>query len=208
MSTDTGASLPELEDWSIAAVRLMQGVVYADDGPVWDIVLSHQSRLEDYFARLGLLMVLDEPEGFAYLRQLDEDELPAGYERLPKLFHKSRLSYDATLLCVVLRDELRRFEEEDVHNERCIVAGAELFEQWKTFFPPDQDEVRLRKGLESALKTLDGLKFVRQVAKEPAEWEVRRVLKARLSAADLESLREQLSAAANRRADSKRNSHG
>jgi hypothetical protein len=208
MTTDNGATLPELEDWSIAAVRLLQGVVYADDGPVWNFVLSHQSRLEEYFSRLGLLLVLDEPEGFAYLRQLEEDELPEGYDRLPKLFRKTRLSYDATLLCVLLRDELRRFEEEDVHNQRCVVATAELFEQWKPLFPQDQDEVRLRKGLETALKTLEGLKFVRLVGEEPAEWEVRRVLKARLTAKDLETLREQLLAAADRRTGSRRNSDG
>lgn len=202
------AAMPDVEDWSIAAVRLLQGVVYLDEGPVWDILLSHQSRLEDYFARLGLLMVLDEPEGFAYLRQLSEDEQPEGYERLPKLFRKTRLGYDATLLCVLLRDELRRFEEEDVHNERCVVSTADLFEQWKAFFPVDDDEVRLRKGLDSALKTLEGLKFVRLVGKEPPEWEIRRVLKARLRAADLEMLREQLAAAASRRPDAKRNSDG
>ena len=34
MSSDNGVSLPELEDWSVAAVRLLQGVVYTDDGAV------------------------------------------------------------------------------------------------------------------------------------------------------------------------------
>ena len=30
-------SLPEFRDWSIAAVRLLQGVVYADDNLAWDL---------------------------------------------------------------------------------------------------------------------------------------------------------------------------
>jgi len=203
---DERAVPPEVEDWSAAAIRLLQGVVYVDDGPVWSIVLGHQSRLEDYFAKLGLQMVLDEPEGFAYLRQFDEDELPEGYDRLPKLFRKTRLSYDATLLCVLLREELRQFEEHDVDNERCVVPTAGLFEQWKAFFPPEQDEVRLKRGLDGALKTLEGLKFIRLASKDPAEWEIRRALKARLSAAELDALRQQLVAATHRRAEAKRNS--
>jgi hypothetical protein len=200
------ASPPELEDWSAAAIRLLQGVVYVDDGPVWSVVLSNESQLVDYFAKLGLQMVLDEPEGFAYLRQFDEDELAEGYDRLPKLFRKTRLSYDATLLCVLLREELRQFEEHDVDNERCVVPTARLFDQWKAFFPPEQDEVRLKRGLETALKTLEGLKFVRLVAQDAPEWEIRRVLKARLTAADLDTLREQLVAATHRRSEAKRNS--
>ncbi|HUG91543.1 MAG TPA: DUF4194 domain-containing protein [Planctomycetaceae bacterium] len=192
-SADT---LPEFRDWSIAAVWLLHGVVYSDDGPTWDLVLSSRSRLDEYFSRLGLLLVIDEPEGFAFLRQLTEDEQPEGYERLPKLFRRSRLSYDATLLCVLLRDELRRFEDEDVHNERCVVATVALFEQWKMFFPSGSDEVRLRKGLETALRTLEDLKFIRKMTAEPEEWEIRRILKARLPAAELENLRGQLAASA------------
>ena len=116
--------LPEFRDWSIAAVRLLQGVVYLDDGPVWGFVGSNRSRLEEYFARLGLALVVDDSEGFAFLRQLDEEELGEGYERLPKLFRKTRLSYDTTLLCVLLRDELRRFEEEPVDDQRCSIRQS------------------------------------------------------------------------------------
>lgn len=199
MSAPDCATLPEFREWSIAAVRLLQGVVYSDDAEVWNLVLNSRSRLDDYFARLGLLLVVDEPDGFAFLRQAGEDELPEGYDRLPKVFRKARLGYDATLLCVLLRDELRRFEDEDLHNERCVVAVGDLFERWKLFFPAQQDEVRVRKSLDAALRTLDDLKFVRRVTPEPEEWEVRRILKARLPAAELERLREQLLAAAQRR---------
>ena len=109
-------ALPEFREWSIAAVRLLQGVVYLDEVPVWGLVCSNKTRLEEYFARIGIALVVDESEGFAFLRQLEDDELDKGYETLPKLFRKSRLSYDATLLCVLLRDELRRFEEEQVED--------------------------------------------------------------------------------------------
>lgn len=183
---------PEVHEWSLAAVRLLQGVVYHDDGAPWDLLLRFTSRLEEYFAAIGLRLVVDEPEGFAYVRQLDPDddgELPAGYDTLPRLYRRVRLSYDATLLCVLLRDELRRFEEEDVDNERCVVSTSELFEQWKSFFTSEHDEVRLKKALDTALRKLDDLRFVRRFSEEPEEWEIRRILKARLSAAELEKLK-------------------
>ena len=48
-------------------------------------------------------------------------EYPAGYEAVPSLMRRTSLGYSPTLACVLLRDELRRFEEEDLHNERCVV---------------------------------------------------------------------------------------
>ena len=191
--------LPEFREWSIAAVRLLQGVVYADDARAWNIVLSSQSHLESYFGRLGLLLIVDEPEGLAYLRQAAEDELLEGYEQLPKLFRKTRLSYDATLLCVLLREELRRFEEEDVHNERCVVEISMLFDQWTTFFPGQGDQVRQRRDLSQAINKLDELGFIKKFNDEPETWEIRRILKARLPAAELEDLKEQLLRAAAQR---------
>lgn len=194
MPSDREFHPPDFDESSIAAVHLLQGAVYSDETRIWDLVLSHQTRLDSYFNRIGLRLVVDEAEGFAFLRQLDDDELNnvRGYDQLPKLFHRKRLSYDATLLCVLLRDELRRFEEEDVDNARCVIATDELFEQWKAFFPPGHDEVKLKKSLLAALATLDDLKFVREFTKEPQEWEIRRILKARMPVASLERLRIEL----------------
>lgn len=197
MTVNREFHLPEFDESSVAAVHLLQGVVYHDEGKVWDLVLSHQSRLDSYFGRIGLRLVVDLPEGFAFLRQLEDSEMDhvRGYDQLPKLFHKKRLGYDATLACVLLREELRRFEEEEVDNARCVVATGELFEQWKSFFPPTLDDVKSKRALDAALKTLEELKFIREFTKEPQEWELRRILKARIPVAMLESLLNDLKSA-------------
>lgn len=190
MSNDREFHLPDFDESSIAAVHLLQGVVDHDEGRVWDLVLSHQTRLDNYFNRLGLRLVVDHEEGFAFLRQMEDTELEPvrGYDQLPKLVRKKRLSYDATLACVLLRGELRRFEEEEVDNDRCVRSTDELFEQWKAFFPPTEDDVKLKRTLNAALSTLEELRFIREFTKEPQEWEVRRILKARMPVAELEKL--------------------
>jgi hypothetical protein len=193
------AELPEFRESSIAAVWLLKGVVYADDSRVWNIVLSNASWLETYFARLGARLVIDESEGMAYLRQMTDEEARDGYDALPKLFRTTRLSYGQTVLCVLLRDELRRFEDEDLRNERCVVEQSVLFDQWKMFFPPSADDVRQHRDLVAALNVLEGLGFVRSFGEDPPSWEIRSILKARLPAAELESLREQMMRAARRR---------
>lgn len=186
---------PEFREWSIAAVHLLRGVIEPDDGRQWDILLRHRSSLDTYFARIGLLLVVDESEGFSYLRQLPEEQLPDGYDALPKLFRATRLSYSQTLLCVLLRDALRRFEEEEVHHERCVVDELDLLESWKTFFPLQGDDVRQRRELQATLRKLEGLGFVKTFGQESGSWEVRRILKARLNASELAHLHRQLAAA-------------
>jgi hypothetical protein len=184
-------ALPSYKDWSVAAVRLLQGPVYSDE-TAWDVLLRFHSALSDYFARIGLILVVDEPEGLAYIRQLTDDEAPDEYQSLPRLFRRTRLGYETTLLCVLLRDELRRFEEEELDNRRCIVELAELLDQWKMFFPRGEDEVRLQKSLDVAMRKLESLRFVSRFGEGQGSWEVRRILKARLPVNELERLKEQL----------------
>ncbi len=190
---------PEYRDWSMPVVRLLQGVVEREDGKAWDVLMSNISQVEQFVARLGLLLVVDESEGLAYLRQFDEDEMPEGYDAIPKLFRASRLSFGQTVLAVVLRESLRRFEEEKTHDSRCVVEEAILFDSWKAFFPDQGDDVKLQRDLQSTLRKLEDLGFVRRFGQEPPAWEVRRILKARLTADVLEHLHTQLKAAVERK---------
>lgn len=185
---ETDFDFPPREAWSSSAVKLLQGVVYHDDsGDTWNAILSHVSPLSDFFGRIGLVLVVDKDDGLAWLRQPEKDQMPAEFESLPRLFRNVALGFEATLMCVVLRDELRKSEEEDFQNERCVVKQSELLTTWKMFFPDDSDEVRLNDAMTKQLLKLEKLKFVRRFERKPPSWEIRRILKARLP---LESLKQ------------------
>ena len=188
------SEIPEFRERGIVAVHLLQGVIYEEQEEIWSLLLSNESDLTDYFCEIGLSLVIDRTEGMAYLRQFSDDERTGGYERLPRLFRKAPLTYKVTLLCVLLREEYRKFEEEDLDNERCVVEVDSLFELWKPCFPAESDEVTLRKQLIASFKQLENLKFVSGIKDEPDSWEVRKLLKARIPIEELERLRDQLTA--------------
>ena len=196
MTSLSSFSAENFREWSVPAVRLLQGVVYSDDAKVWSILLQSKSSLEGYFSRVGLLLVVDESEGYAFLRQWAEEELPEGWEPLPKLMRRSSLGYEPTLLAVLLRDELRRFEDEDVHNERCVVEIGNLLEQWKMFFSTQYDDVQYKNALATAMHKLEEIGFVKKFSDSSDAWEIRRILKARLPVAELERLKEAMVSAA------------
>jgi hypothetical protein len=197
LSPDT---LPPPVPWAPSAVRLLQGIVYHDDpGNSWNEILAGVTPLSEYFARIGLMLVVNEEDGMAYLRQIEPEVLPPEYPSIPKLFRSVRLTFEASLLCVLLRDEVRRFEEEIHRDDRCVIEQSALLEMWQSIIPGEDDAVRANRNLGGQLRKLEELKFVRQFEKNPPSWEVRRILKARLPLDALERLRSDLEAELTRR---------
>lgn len=194
---DSPATAIPTVPWSTAAIRLLQGVVYSDDNAVtWDSLLRHTTPLTDYFAKIGLQLIVDESDGLAYLRQLDDDELMFNGEPIPKLYRRSPMGYETSLLCILLRDLYRRFEEDELENEKCVTTQDELFELWKPFFAKTSDDVRLHRSMLSSLRKLEEMRFVRPHPSDTVSWEIRRIIKARLPISELESLRSRIVAAA------------
>ena len=81
-----------------------RGVVYRDEQPrVWVSLLRLEPRVRDQVALFGLELVLDEAEGFAYVRQREPEE---GEEALPRLVPRRPLGYMVSLLLALLRKKL------------------------------------------------------------------------------------------------------
>jgi len=69
-SAEVGAitSAPQ-HDLTSLVVPLLKSVLYRDEDPqAWAALLKLQARLRDYVAVLALDLVLDEAEGYAFLR--------------------------------------------------------------------------------------------------------------------------------------------
>ena len=55
--------------YSQILIALMQGVLYQEnDVALWQPLLLLQARVRDYCQQIGLELILDEAEGYAYLR--------------------------------------------------------------------------------------------------------------------------------------------
>lgn len=176
---------------SLAAIRLLQGVIYSDDAKAWEQILTYRSDLQDYFARIGLHLIVDEDDGLAYLRQRSDDERDTDGDALPRLFRRTPLSFDITLLCVILRDEMRRFEDEDLDNTRCTVTLDGLLPIWKSLQPSKHDDVKNRDTLRATMRKLEQMSIVAKFGADD-EFEIKPILKARMPVETLTDIRDQL----------------
>ena len=178
-----------LRPWSGTALRLLQGVVYGEDKE-WKILREHESSLREHFEVLGLELVVDEAEAFAWLRQREVEE---GEEPLPRLVRRLPLSWEQTLLCVLLRDRLLQFDRAAEADGRLVLSAEDLREMLLPFLPEIGDGKKLERRVAGLIGRAEELGFLR-VFQSPNgfRYEVRRILKARLSVEELERIRDKV----------------
>lgn len=180
-----------------AIIRLMQGVVYRDsDEDTWLTLDRLGGGVRDHFAAIGIDVVVDDAEGYAYLRSRPAEE---GDEALPRLVRRRALTYNVSLLLVLLRKRLVEFETTGGEG-RLVLTSDQIVEMLRLFQSESSNEARAVDQAEATIKKAAELGFLRQLRGQRDQWEVRRILKAYVDAQTLSDfaskLREYAGAAA------------
>jgi Domain of unknown function (DUF4194) len=194
-----GAPQPDLTS---LVVPLMKGVLYReDDATQWAALLQLQARVRDYVAVLALELVVDEAEGYAFVRaQPQTDE---GAPKLPRLVRRQPLSFQVSLLLALLRKKLAEFDASG-GDTRLILTRSAVVELVRVFLPAGSNESRLIDQIETQLNKVIELGFVRRLkvqaegatarAEQEPVYEVRRILKAFVDAQWLADFDQRLAA--------------
>jgi hypothetical protein len=161
---------------SLAVIPLMKGVVYRDGNEAaWQQVRQLQAQVRDYVDVLGLQVVIDEAEGYAFLRQRPADDEEAG--QLPRLVPRRSLSFHFSLLLALLRKKLAEFDAQG-SDTRLMLTRAQIVEMLRVFLPETSNEARLVDQIDAHIGKASELGFLRQVKNAEQLYEVRRILKA------------------------------
>jgi hypothetical protein len=170
-------------------LKLLQGVIYSDD-PHWDRLQSYLTPIRDYFGKIGLQVQNYEIEGFAYLEQPDPDP-DDRTEVLPRLTARRHLSFKTTVLCVLLREQLRLFDTSDATG-RLVLSIETLRDLLQPYLPEGNNEEKFRREVDGLVKQAVELGFLRRLSGQDENYEVRLVLKAKIDADMLDSLQQKL----------------
>ena len=174
---------------SEALIALFKGVLHRDDEPaLWQSLLRFEARAREYVAVLGLELIVDEAEGFAYLRQQAAAE---GDKELPRLIPRRQLTYPVSLLLALLRKKLAEHDASG-GDPRLILTKEQVVEAVRIFLPETGDEVRLQNRVEADLNKVIELGFVRRLKGQHDAYEVRRILASFVDAQWLAEFEERL----------------
>lgn len=161
--------------------RLFKGVLYAESDPkTWQSLLGLESQVRDYVAVLGLDLILDEPEGYAFLRSRDDPE-----NQLPRLIPRRQLTFNVSLLLALLRGRLLEFDTNSAEL-RLIMTEQDIADMVSVFLPDSSNEARILDRLGADIKKVLDLGFLRRLRGQPGTFEVMRILKAFVDAQWLE----------------------
>jgi hypothetical protein len=165
----------EPTDLSLVLVHLMKGPLYRDSHEkFWGLLLGERNNVSDYVAVLGLNVVVDEAEGYAYLRsQPADDDAP----EFPRLVARRTLSFHVSVLLALLRKRLAEFDASSA-EVRLVLSRDQIVEMLRLFVPDSTNDARLVDNIDAHINKVVDLGFLRRLRGEQDLFEVRRILKA------------------------------
>lgn len=181
---NTSAAATSEPDLSSLLIGLLKGVQYREqDERQWAALLNLQARVRDYVAVLNLDLVLDEAEGYAFLKSRPEPAEDDPAPRLPRLVARRPLSFPVSLLLALLRKKLAEFDAGG-GDTRLVLSRDEIVELVRVFLPDGPNEAKLIDQIEATINKVAELGFLHKLkpasggAAGQANYEVRRILKA------------------------------
>ncbi len=176
---------------STVLILLMKGIFERDaSGPLWQSLLTHQARVRDHIAVLGLELMLDEAEGFAFLRQRAQvDDEP----ELPRLVARRQLGFSLSLMLALLRKSLAEHDARG-GDTRLVLTAAQILDLVRLFQPDTANEAKMADRVDRDITKVVELGFLRQMKGREQTFEVRRILRSFVDAQWLGQLNERLAA--------------
>lgn len=172
MSTTVGTGAPS--DLSLVVIQLLKGPLYREShDKLWDSMVKLRARVADYVGEIGLLLEVDESDGYAYLRSRPDD----GETTFPRLVVRHTLPYHVSLLLALLRKRLAEFDATSA-EARLVLTREQIVELVSVHLPDSTDEVKSAKAVDGYLKRVEELGFVQRLRGDNDRFEVKRILRA------------------------------
>ncbi|MDX2282339.1 MAG: DUF4194 domain-containing protein [Saprospiraceae bacterium] len=182
------------------AIRLLKGVIYEEETRFWaELVKVQELPLRRYFAQIGLQLIVNRNEGFAFLRQpVISNE--ANATALPRLMMRRTLSLDQSILCVLLRERLEEHAIHDSASREPILSLREISELVVLFFKERNTQQKFLKDVKKTVKEVKEMGFLETIGEntnmneDESRYRIKRILKAFIDADELLNLQQTITA--------------
>jgi hypothetical protein len=171
--------------FSRCVVALLRGIVFKErQFDIWATVLEEKTKISDYVQKIGLELIIDEIDNYAYLRQAELSEVP-------RLVPRHQLSYPVSLILVMLRKSMGEYDAVN-GDSRLIITKADIIEKMRGFFRPKANEVKFVGEMERHIQRIVDMGFLRPLKDGDTAYEIEPVLKSFVTASWLSEFEERL----------------
>ena len=154
---------------SSALVALLKGVVSESKQlKIWNTIFDKQIQISDYFSQIGLNLIVQSQDGYAYLKQKDyEDDEDA----IPRIIPRRQLNFMTSLLLVILRKEIIELGKIN-SDEKYVISQQDIILKIKDFLNDTTDEAKQRREIESTIKKIEEMGFIRMLDNSNMQYEI------------------------------------
>lgn len=184
---------PTYEPYAHIIVKLLNGVIYDENEKLWNDLLQYQVQISQFFEQIAIDVIVDKKDGYAYLKQIEIDE----EGNTIGLVRRIPLKYETSLICVFLREMLDDFEINNVDQRNLYITHKQLKDNIELFFKEKANKVKLLSKFDEYIDKIVGFGFLKKIgnsenSKDETRYEVRRIIKAKITNDVLEDFRRKL----------------
>ncbi|WP_180272721.1 DUF4194 domain-containing protein [Konateibacter massiliensis] len=154
---------------SVSLVALLKGSVNeTTQQKLWNDIVENQMQIEDYVSKIGLTLIIQSQDGYAYLmqRKYDNEE-----QEIPRLISRRQLSFGISLMLVLLRKELIEINRNS-SDERFIISRQEIEEKVRPYLKDSTDEIKLKREVEFNIRRIVEMGFMRCLKDSGSQYEI------------------------------------
>jgi hypothetical protein len=173
-------------------VKLLKGPVEYVEKSAWEKLLQYKVELIIFLQQLGLTLVLDEQDGYAFVKHaLSEDE-----EAYVSWIHRRSFSYEESIMLVLLREMMAEFEISDTSSRELIKKRREIKEYAELFFKEGASRIRFLKDIDRLIDKVEENGFLQKTENheliDEQKFRIRKIIKAKVDSEVLEQFQQQL----------------
>lgn len=182
-------------EYSDVLVALHKSEISRDDIKLWDRLILNQKSIRDFYSKLFLNVHIDEKEGFAFLKSLNQSNVGDDDNEHPRLMRRLELNKPTTLLLFVLRESLFNFDNTQQDSLAHVLSRKEMREMMAPYYELQTDDVKFIQWTNNAIENVTNLGFIKLLKETESNqelqlFEVKRILNARIPAEQLKNLKQ------------------
>lgn len=180
--------------YAAVVVKLLKGPVEYVDKNIWEKLVQHKVELTVFLQQLGLLLVLDEQDGFAFVKHaLAEDD-----ESYVSWVVRRSYTYEESIMLILLREMMSEFEISESTTRELVKKRREMKEYAELHFKEGASRIKFLKDIDKLIDRMEEHGFLQktenhEVADEQ-RFRIRKIIKAKVDSEVLDNFHQQLTA--------------
>jgi hypothetical protein len=193
--------LTKILPYTSVFIRLLKGPVEYTDRSIWEKLLQYKSDLTGFLQQLGLSLVLDEEDGYAYIKhtQSEDDDTAVSW------IQRRSLTYEESIMLVLLREMMAEFETGEATHRELIKKRREIKEYGELFFKENASRVKFLKDMDRYIDKAHENGFLELTENheisDEQRFRIKKIIKARVGSEELDEFAKQLEAILEKRAE-------